>query len=198
MRSVFPLCSLTPMFSLLFFFNRYGSPRSMSRTTLITNSYIFFFPSYTKFPFSFTFVYPSHLQYTSFRYLSCVEFLCVEVCAWTFPEKSEGDTNRRSTYPWEPLPGLGFGVLGGLWAVPGASCLHSAQSQQTPSMPFPGGNIQVPWRRGITLHCTCLVSCKINILLYIFREQQQKKCCYKVQNFHSEHFSETNYPKEAF
>lgn len=153
----------------------------MSRTTLITNSYIFFFPSYTKFPFSFTFVYPSHLQYTSFRYLSCVEFLCVEVCAWTFPEKSEGDTNRRSTYPWEPLPGLGFGVLGGLWAVPGASCLHSAQSQQTPSMPFPGGNIQVPWRRGITLHCTCLVSCKINILLYIFREQQQKKCCYKVQ-----------------
>lgn len=81
---------------------------------------LFFFPP-TQFLFSFTLAYPSHLQYTSFRYLSCVEFLCTDVCLdFSLPEKPEGDDYRRSTYSWKPLLwirplGLGWS-LGGPWS----------------------------------------------------------------------------------
>uniref|UniRef100_A0A8I4A0C8 Kinesin family member 5C n=1 Tax=Callithrix jacchus TaxID=9483 RepID=A0A8I4A0C8_CALJA len=57
------------------------TPCSMSRTTLITNSFIFFPLTVSIF---FILAYPSHLQYTSFRSLSCVEFLCVQMFAQTF------------------------------------------------------------------------------------------------------------------
>lgn len=96
------------------------TPRSMSRTTLITNSFIF--PPPTQFPFSFTLAYPSHLQYASFRYFElCRISVCTDVCLdFSLCEKSEADY-RRSTYYSKPLPlpePLGRWVVSGR---PGAS-----------------------------------------------------------------------------
>lgn len=115
------------------------------------------------------------------------------MCAWTFLFLRY----LKGTITEDPLtPGT---YCCWHWVVTGWP--RSLLSQQSPSRqtPFPGGSNQVPWRWGRApppAHCNCLVSCKINTLLYIFREQ--KKCCYRVHNFHSEHFSKTNHPKDTF
>jgi hypothetical protein len=63
-------------------------------------------------------------------------------------------------------------------------------------VPFPGGEQPSAVEAGdLTLCLNCLVSCKINTLLYIFREQ--KKCCYRVHNFHFEHFSGNKLPQRS-
>lgn len=76
----------------------------MSRTTLITNSFIFFPPTVSFF--FFILAYSSHLQYTSFRSFElCRVSVCTDVCSdFSLFEKSEGDGCRRSTYYSEPLP----------------------------------------------------------------------------------------------
>lgn len=172
----------------------------MSRTTLITNSFIFFSPP-TQFPFSFTLAYPSHLQYTGFRYSSCAESLCGQMCAWTFLflRNLKGTITEDPLTPENECQGLGRWVVSRRSPEPPPSAVYCPSKR--PNVPFPGGGGTTKchgggWVGGIVLRCNCLVSCKINTFLYIFREQ--KKCCYKVQNVHSEHFSKTNDPKEAF
>ena len=108
------MCSLTPMFSLWFSFNRYDSPRSMSRTTLITKIPFFFFLSYTISIFFYTCLpQPSAVhQFQIFEL--CRVSLCIDVCLdFSLPEISEGDTYRRSTYSWDLL----LLALGGHWVA---------------------------------------------------------------------------------
>lgn len=174
------------------------TPRSMSRTTLITNSFIF--PPPTRFPFSFTLAYPSHLQYASFRYFElCRISVCTDVCLdFSLSEKLEADY-RRSTHYSKPLPLPGPPGRRVVSGRPGASPGSTLSLRNTLMCHSLEGNNQVPWRQAITLCLNCLVSCKINTLLYIFREQQQQKnAAIGFKIFIQNTFPKTNYPKGAF
>jgi len=144
----------------------------MSRTTLITNSFI-------PHPLhNFHFLYTCLPQPSAVHQFQIFELcrisVCTDVCLdFSLPEKSEGADYRRSAYSWERGPGTR--LLGGLWAAPGASFLGSVPSQQTPSRAIPwGGSTKCRGGGGLVLCCSCLVSCEINTFLYIFREQKKK------------------------
>ena len=109
-RSEFPPWALTPVFSL----HRYGSPRSMSRTTLITNSFIFF-------PLLHSFHFLLHLltqpsavhQFQIFEL--CRICVCTDVCLdFLPPEKSDADDyGRNPLTPGSQHQGLGRWVVSG-------------------------------------------------------------------------------------
>lgn len=169
LRSEFPLCSLTPVFSLWFSFNRYDSPRSMSRTTLITNSFTFF-PSDTISIFFYTCSPPPPAvhQFQIFELCRVSVYRCV---LGLFSSREIWRGRLQKTHLL--LGSVAVAPGAGHWVVPGWS-LETPSLQPRPSKYHSlEGNNQVPWRQQLLLRRrNCLVSCKINTLLYIFREHK--------------------------
>ena len=97
--------------------------------------------------------------------------------AWTFLKKSEGNADRRPTYSWDPL--LWPWAWGTGWSLGGSWRLISRQPCPSKHHSLRGNN-QVSWRWGLLLHHhNCLVSCKINTLLCIFREHKNAAIGFK-------------------
>lgn len=126
--------------------NKYRmTPRSMSRTTLTTSSFICSPP--TQFPFSFPCANPSHLQYTSFRYFElCRISVCTDLCLdFSLSEKLKGEVYRTSTHYSDPSP---LTRPPGSWRVSrlslGPPRLAVPVPLERPEVPFPGGDNQVP------------------------------------------------------
>lgn len=150
------------------------TPRSMSRTTLITDSFVL--PLSSVIPVVPHLLTPAVCCIPVSGISSCVGFLCVQYVLGLF---SSWGIGRR----W--LQKIHFLLRaittdsaaehrGGLWAIPGPPFLAAQGLTGTPQP-------AIPWRgstkcrgggRSCSASTVCLVSCKINTWLYIFREQK--------------------------
>lgn len=140
----------------------------------------FLFPLLHGFHFLLHVLTPAICSTTGFRYLSCVESLCVQMCAWTsrFLRNLKGPIPEDPLNPGNECQGLGRWVVSGpSWSLlpPQSAIPANALMWEGISLGRVGGvgggwrggggiwsgsSNQVPWRQGVMLRCNCLVSCK--------------------------------------
>lgn len=151
-----------PVFSLSFL-NRYDSTQHEKDCS---SHQFLSVPSYTV-SVSFYTCLPSRLQYTRFRCLRCVEFVCTDTCLDPSPKKLEGGGYAIPTSCSDLATSQPPGLCG-LWRP--LQC--TGPLEWNALLCHPRGTIKCS---GTSDHALprLLVSCKINTLLYIFREQKK-------------------------
>lgn len=150
---------------LWFSFDRYDSPRSMSRTTLITSPFIFF-PSYTISVFFYTCL----PQPSAVHQFQVLELCRISVYRCVLGLFSSWETWRGWLQKiYLLLETIAVDSASGPWVVSGRSLepLSGHRPSRCPNRPW-------------SCYHNCLVSCKINTLLYIFREQKSAAIGFKI------------------
>lgn len=174
----------------------------------------FLFPLLHGFHFLLHVLTPAICSTTGFRYLSCVESLCVQMCAWTsrFLRNLKGPIPEDPLNPGNECQGLGRWVVSGpSWSLlpPQSAIPANALMWEGISLGWVGG-VGGGWRGGgafgVGVATKChggRGSCSVATVWFpakhfpLYFQGTKNKCCYKVQNFHSEHFSETNYSQRS-
>lgn len=175
----------------------------------------FLFPLLHGFHFLLHVLTPAICSTTGFRYLSCVESLCVQMCAWTsrFLRNLKGPIPEDPLNPGNECQGLGRWVVSGpSWSLlpPQSAIPANALMWEGISLGRVGG-VGGGWRGGGHLeweqqpsameaggHAPLQLSGFLqNIFLYIFREQKISAAI-RFKIFILNTFQKQITPKEAF